>query len=175
MAARSSDSMGCGGGCATVLGALVVVSLVLYLLKALWVFLLVGAAASFVAALVYRKKGSGEPEKSPEPDPTYVQECPHCGGRAEVSVYEAYGTCPYCDSSFKAEREPLERPKAEEKKAADPFAVLIAVGIVLAIMGGIGYAVSQSSDGSESGSSSTSSASATVAVRIAFPQGGPSL
>jgi len=48
MAARSSDGAGCGSGCATAFGVLIVVSLVLYLLEALWVFLLVAAVASFV-------------------------------------------------------------------------------------------------------------------------------
>lgn len=171
MAARSSDGAGCGSGCATAFGVLIVVSLVLYLLEALWVFLLVGAVASFVAAFVIKKKGSEEPKKGPAPDPTYVQECPRCGGRAEVSVYEAYGTCPYCDSSFKAEREPLERPKEEEKKAADPFVVLVAVGIVLAILGGIGFAASRSSDGSQSSSSSASAIEAASSVTL---QGDPS-
>lgn len=88
-----------------------------------------------------------------------------------MSVYEAYGTCPYCDSSFKAEREPLERPKEEEKKAADPFVVLVAVGIVLAILGGIGFAASQSSDGSQSSSSSASAIEAASSVTL---QGDPS-
>ena len=160
-------------GCAMVAVALMALGLVITVLRAVWGLLAVLAVASLVGAFVVRKKGaSAGGAASGGGDSFYTQKCPNCGAQIRVSEYERNARCEYCDSSFAAERAPLERPVAEEGGSrggllADPFKALLALGAVLLALSLTGFAFS-GSGGSSSGSASTSSgASASTSASVA--------
>ena len=163
----SGGSVNGKSGCATAIVALVVISLIIAVLKAIWGLLLGLAAAAFVAAIVlYMKSRDVKPDDKQQEDEFYTQECPNCGGQIKVGISERIAHCQYCNSSFEAKFKPQEKePEEDESVVANltssPIKMLLAIGSILAILGLVGFAFS-GSDGTSTSDVSSSSASSSA-------------